>query len=552
MVTDESELIRCLEIISGVGEISAVAGALGKATGSGGGSVARTLIVAFRQEFSSRKGSESRWVDSTDGSVFDQRSVDWDALRAAALHDRADQFVRARVGHLIWDFRPGRDSVSIADAAIEAFVQLSNDAHSKVSDRVLFAGEAGWLARRLKRTEYLDQVRDTFLQLADASAESHDDGLRPDILEKAIDGFLECGGEHSEARTRLEQAIEVHAEHAYVRSELVERLLRLLPMAERAPVAEVEVDRLLQEAGREPALRREHRAREALTLARRFGLAKAQGRAAAVISDIKPEHYSFQTFEVSVPMPAADLAKINSFRDVLASREPRHSWAVWSVAVPTMQPLFDRPAPVMGAMESLVTTTLVSEQGHVTSSITDADGRTMMKHYEQDRDHYEHLYQYCIGPGLRILLNRPDAREALTALLEESPIFTDVGKRRIARAFAAFDDANWDVVLDTIPTIEAGIRNLALKAGVSPYSASGEANQFKTLGGLISDVTDHLEAPRIGRFWALVLTDALGYNLRNDYLHGIKESPTQMEATAVLQVFMQLLYIDTDERGSGG
>lgn len=553
MGADESELARYLEVISEVREIGDVPGALEDAGASVEDVVARSLIVAFRQEFRDRKGLGPQWLDSIDSSVFDADSVDWGVLEAAAQHQLASRYVRAKVGHLIWDHRPGRANLSYADAAIASFIELAADADVERSERISFAGEAGWLARRLNRAEPLEQARQVFLQLADgAGGSTGASEPRPDIFESAIDGFVALGGAKPVASDRLKHAIDLYAEQAHIRSELVERLLSLVPAPERGPVAEAEVDRLLQEAVREPAFRREHRAREALSLARRYGLTGAQGRAAAVINAIKPADYGFHAFELRMTIPASEVAKIQSFRATMSEREPRYSWAIWSIAVPTMQPLADRPAPIMGAMESLATLTLVSDQGHVTSSTTDAADRATMKHYEDDYDRHRGLYQYCIGPGLQILLKRPDAREALGAMIEESPIFSPTGKRRIERAFVAFENSEWDVVLDTIPTIEAGIRQLALKAGVSPYSASGEANQFKSLGGLISDVTDYLETPRLGRFWAFALTDALGHNLRNEYLHGIKESPSQFDATTVLHIFVQLLYIDTAEQENPG
>jgi len=552
MGADESELVRYLEVIAGVRDFGDLPGALEHAGASVADVVARSLIVALRQEFRDQKGLGPQWVDSIDSSVFDADSVDWGVLEAAAQHQLASLYVRAKVGHLIWDHRPGKANLSYADEAIASFIELAADADADRSERISFAGEAGWLARRLNRAEALERVRQVFLQLADGAGGSANAEPRPDIFESAIDGFIALGGAKPEASDRLKQAIDLYAEQAHIRGELVERLLSTIPSPERGPVAEAEVDRLLQEVAREPAFRREHRAREALTLARHYGLTGAQGRAAAVINDIKPADSGFHTFELSMAIPASEVAKIQSFRATMAERDPHYSWAVWSIAVPAMQPFEDRPAPIMGAMESLATLTVVSDQGHVTSSATDAADRAKMKHYEDDYNRYMSLYQYCIGPGLQILLKRPDAREALSAMIEESPIFSRTGRRRIERAFVAFENSEWDVVLDTIPTIEAGIRHLALKAGVSPYSASGEANQFKTLGGLISDVTDHLETPSFGRFWAFALTDALGHNLRNEYLHGIKESPSQFDATTVLHIFVQLLYIDTAKQENPG
>ncbi|MDF2990602.1 MAG: hypothetical protein K0S37_1116, partial [Microbacterium sp.] len=44
-------------------------------------------------------------------------------------------------------------------------------------------------------------------------------------------------------------------------------------------------------------------------------------------------------------------------------------------------------------------------------------------------------------------------------------------------------------------------------------------------------------------FWEFALTDQLGFNIRNDYLHGFLEQLTHLDAVVVLQVLSQMLFL---------
>lgn len=555
MMTDEDELIRLLDLISRIDEIEMVPWALMEKVGANPSAVTRSLIAAFLLDVSDRDDSNKltkpKWVNQMDGQPFDQATVDWDILLSATQHERASRFVHGRIGHLIWDYKPSKSNLVIAGNAISALLQLAADTSIHSLARITFASEAAWLARTLKRDQSTQEALDQFMTIADlAIAAASTPNSQPGVLMKAVEYFLAFQGEKEVAATRLQLGILAYSSYGHIRTDIVQMLISISSPEEKAAIAGIEVDHILSDASEEDGLRREHYARQALDLARKFGLKEAQGKAAAVLGAIKPHDYGLTTVESSIPLPPEEIARFKQLREDLATKDIDWAWELWSELFPPLIPHGERLEPIMGAVDAIVTHATISEQGHVVSSSVTPEQKITRRHYENDRRHYEYLYQFAIGPGLQTLLGRPESLGKINSQVAQSSLFSNKGKARILKAFASFKDCDWDSVADTIPTIEAAIRKLAFTLGISPYSPAGDANQFKTLGGLIGDVTPHLPDSRDGRFWAFALTEGFGYNFRNDYLHGINEEPTQFDATLVLQIFAQLLRLSFDAEPS--
>ncbi len=152
---------------------------------------------------------------------------------------------------------------------------------------------------------------------------------------------------------------------------------------------------------------------------------------------------------------------------------------------------------------------------------------------------YDFIYQ-----AVQDMLARPDALASFRDAANRSPLLTDKGKSRANKAIDSYLAEDWDGVSDTLPTIENAIRTLCLASGINIYSPAGGANEFKTLGGLLVDLATSPEPDvrRFAEYWRFALTDSLGLNIRNDYLHGLDENASQMTATVIMQIYMQLVF----------
>ena len=116
-----------------------------------------------------------------------------------------------------------------------------------------------------------------------------------------------------------------------------------------------------------------------------------------------------------------------------------------------------------------------------------------------------------------------------------------------ARGFEHYFAGQWDeCVLVVLPRIEAVLRQLLQRAGGIVYreEGGGQRGRMKTLG----PVLDNLR-PAMDHDWLvslrIILTEPLGMNLRNDYLHGLVAEPRKDHATLVLLIASYLRLLDT-------
>jgi hypothetical protein len=105
-----------------------------------------------------------------------------------------------------------------------------------------------------------------------------------------------------------------------------------------------------------------------------------------------------------------------------------------------------------------------------------------------------------------------------------------------------------------LPRLEAVIRDMAKKAGIVVYKEPQGRNRggVRTLGALLQELTGVLDES-----WRLhlsnLLTDELGYNLRNLVLHGLMPRVERIEAALLINVacYLRLLRLKESEAASG-
>lgn len=503
------------------------------------------LAVAFAQELTEdteRRNHASTWKERYSGNPTSPTTLDWARLIGACTHPEAPDLIRGYVGLLIWDYKPGRDTRVIAANAVSALLRLGSEQDSDLYDRANATIAATQLAKRLKMTEEIQSGLDGLEGIVAISASFASSAPAHAALYESFRHFVLFGGEVTKIRKFAEQAIGSYSS-ANAKHDLAMLVIQTATVHERADIARNEADRLLKQSPSESGLWKERTARTGLDLAREYGLKDRQGAASRILSAMNLDDYDFKVFERSHVLTDQEKAAIRSSMLKLSSIEAEAAWANWAAVFPRMDALDDREDPPMSALASLVTSVVVSEQGHVSSEASDEQERVKQRHFELDRLHYEWLYRTALEPGIWILLDRKECVEWFDAACERSPLLSEIGAARLLSAMRSFQRRDWIGVADKLPTIERAIREIAILSGVSIYSPAGSANKFKTLGGLIVDVTATLPSPRLGRLWSFLLTEEHGYNIRNNYAHGFVEEVSEFAATALIQVYIQLLLL---------
>lgn len=476
----------------------------------------------------------------------DPRSLDFDALLQAAGSQAASALVRAHIGHLIYSYRTNQTDVGAG--SVDAYLQLASNPDVNRIEQYAFAARAFDIARRLHDMVRQDAVRLRLLSIVDeALAATTPETPEGGTILRALEFFVFCGGSRSEADGRLRAALPHFERDWHLRRELALFLATLQESKDDADQIVAEHLRaLIAQASSRDGFLKESLLRQVLATARARGLRDVAGEASSALAQIRPEDYDFKTSEFSWRLEKETRVQVERFLGLLQTAPAEKAWAIWSSKTPEFLPSSERPPFEFQIADQIATLTEVNRAGHVSFQANSDDDIVRYHHHEDDRRLYEYQFQLVIGPGLLILLNRPECVAALQERVARSSLLTAVGAERVSLAFTAFLGGDLEPTGNVLPTIEAAIRGFAIEAQVSIYNPDGAANVFKTLGGLIRDLTAALgNGARFGRFWDFALTDQLGFNIRNEYLHGFLEQLTHLDATIVLHVLAQLLFLFT-------
>jgi hypothetical protein len=474
----------------------------------------------------------------------DPRAHDFETLAQAAISPAASTLVKAHIGNLVLSYRTNQ--TEIGAGSVDAYLNLASDSQLDRIEQYSLAANAFDVARRLGDETRTDAARARLLTIVDealaATTPEHPEG---GTILRALEYFVFCGGTKGEADARLRRALPLFEDDWHLRRVLAIFLSSLQPTKEESDgILSEHLRALITQATTRDGFMKEALLRQVLATARAQGLRDVAGVASSALAQIRPEDYDFKVSEFSWKLDEETRDQVKQFLELLRSAPPDEAWALWASKTPTFLPSTERPPYEFSVSDRIATLTEINRAGHV-SFQAGSDGEIVRyHHHKEDRRLYEYQFQLVIGPGLPILLSRPECIAALTNRLERSPLFTEIGAERALRAFTAFLEGDAEPAGNVLPTIEAAIRVLAVQAQVSIYNPAGGANVFKTLGGLIADLIPHLgDAERLGRFWEFALTDQLGFNIRNDYLHGFLEQLTHLDAVVVLQVLGQMIFL---------
>lgn len=472
------------------------------------------------------------WDEGLEGLLFD-----------AASHPKASILARAQLGHTLWRLRPSGATRPIAERALIAAIDLGTSPNVEVWERYRFLASALDLARRLDDSERRSQALTALLSAADAVIEPSDiagrgSGTAHDILRL----FLANGGEPSAAVPRIEAAIIEFDNQPRGRTALAILLESTANDNEsRKAIIAAELDRLITEADEHVGLIKDQLLREAQRLARTRGLSEHIRAIGVRLARMEVSDFELKEHDVHVEMPG------EVYRSVLAPFAEGQPAEEGLRSLVGLFPPFT-PAPESrerSVVELIASPVQISSQGLVTHAPSSED--ELKDYWERhDEDTLSQFYVGFLDAALQEVVRREDFMDLVFALLDENDLFTPKGKGRVRRAFEAYIAGDWDVVLDTLPTVEAAIRELARQQDaltINPAGASGTmANQQKLLGGLLESLTITVPAcRRLFRYWEFMFVDQLGWNIRNNYLHGLVEEGTRATAGVLLHIFIQLL-----------
>jgi hypothetical protein len=139
--------------------------------------------------------------------------------------------------------------------------------------------------------------------------------------------------------------------------------------------------------------------------------------------------------------------------------------------------------------------------------------------------------------------------EQLSQLFETDFIRADQADAFV-RTFEHFWAGRFDEAIHiALPRIEAVLRQILARAGGVVYREPRgvEPGGVRPLGTILRDL-EPLMDPGWWRFLWVVLSEPLGLNLRNEYLHGLAELGTRSHAALVLQVAAHLRLLTLEER----
>lgn len=512
-----------------------------------GNQISIAAIVALRQVFRLRDGrllAKPHWIDENTGELSVETALDLPALQALIEASNASPLLAGHIGHLLWSVAPSKVSAGAANGAIEGLKVLAGDASIEPAKRYQFAVQLFHLARRrsndVGREHALSSLR-VALDEAALDAATQANGF---IL--IAEQLFSLGYDRAWLAERLTLMLPALKQDPGPRQQVAILLARCSPL-ERAAVITAELNLELAEAEAQRGFRRQDTLNRILQVAREHGLRDCAGAASKQLAAISVADYDLKEHIIDYTLPDEEFARAEATFELFRDGNPEvELWRRWAGLFPPFVPIHQRDPNPFRLADAIATLQLISPHGHVMFQPDTPDEVALFRFMESDLQHLQYIFATHTQPASAVLFFRPDMIAILHCLIDASPLFSEKGKMRLHSAVIAFKARDWDGVADTLPTIETGFRSIADSLGISIYVPNGNANMFKTLGGLLSEISSQKpELQRLSQFWKFVLTEQLGLNVRNEYAHGIDESPGDFLATCLMQIYVQLLCVTT-------
>lgn len=462
----------------------------------------------------------------------------------------------ARLHDLLWAAHYGAEPVIHATAAIDSYVGATSVEGCREIFTTDFFERALELARSIGDRGRLESVIETM------SAAVRKELLTVDAPSTA-GGFLGklrilAGLDRSERPTDLDELLEI-AERLLTQEPLFLRMdvLEIRELASRGnseainAIRRAEVELLLAEAREEEGLLRTNWLYEALQLASR--IQGADELANEIRREIQAHDAGAGLHEISseVTVPTEEITKLIEW--VVGDDDLEGSLRRFGAWGPPSGTVGDALRHVENLkrdhpMQFLVSRMVVHPEGYPISELASDEAKSA-----HARAQYE-----VMGIGIHALL----AIEAVDSMFERhSPSLAELtdalsgGPIRsaqaevFARAFVHYYEGRWDECVHVaLPRIETIFREMLRSAGGIVYreERGQSVGGVKTLGAILGGLEPLID-PDWWRFLWVLLVEPFGLNLRNEYLHGLVEQPTQQHAVLVLKViaYLRLLRLES-------
>ena len=469
--------------------------------------------------------------------------------------------VVARINDLLWVTRHGSEPHMRARTAVEHYLAAAQSAECYGLSVALSLDRALDLAREINDQDLAAPAFQHATECLRLELRHGEAGRRPGVFMRLLRLLVDLptGDRPSDLGELILIAHRLLEENPTVREglyQLEEALLR----GDQERVAEVQrawAEMLLRHAlQQEDGLARQHWLRRSLEVANnKPGASGMRDAILRHIQEVDPDSYDFVSIPVTIEMPAEQVEAIVEAIVGDDGIAPALERVALARGAPAGDPEETERAVDVAAQE-FVFRQLASR------IILDDERRPILNLTTEEEKRRADVAEH---ETLEILLDAGITQAALDKIAERySPNSAELREFFLseyvdadqADAFARGLEHYWSERFDeslhvALPRIEAVLRKVLAEAGGIVYSAPGASpGGVRTLGLILDDLRPFFGKDHEGWWRSLrtTLTDPLGLNLRNRYLHGLAGQATKLEAAAVLKIaaFLRFVRLSAD------
>ncbi len=463
----------------------------------------------------------------------------------------------ARISDLLWVTRHGSEPHKHARAAVAHYIAAAKSTECDGLSVAQFLDRALELARELNAPDLAAPAIEHIAEYLRDELRHKEAGGRPGIFMRLLRLLVDLPPE--DQPSDLIELIRIgHGlleENPNVREalfELEEALARGNP-EKLAQIQRATAEMLLESAlQQEDGLSRQHWLRRALEVANnKPGASDMQDLIRRHIQEIDPDTYDLVSTPLDLEVPVEQLeAEIDNIvgRDGVGP-------ALYRLAVAFGPPAGD-PAEIEQAVDDAAQQFVFRRL--VGRVVLDDEGKPILY---LDTDEDKRRAGVVEREMLNILFDAGVTQAALDRIGERYSVNADEIREFFlcgyinaeeADAFARALEHYWSGRFDeslhvALPRIEAVLRRILAEAGGVVYREprGSSPGGVRTLGRILKDLRPYFGDDHEGwwRFLRTTLTDPLGLNLRNRYLHGLAGPATKHEAAVVLKIAAFLRFV---------
>lgn len=515
------------------------------------------LVEASREEKRDRLGIFAPRIEWGNGAAFPTPIADIPDEMLAVWEQYADALAAnavatSRLRDLLWVRRFGDQAVEHARRAADAYLELVGVWQSM--SLVECISRALEIAVEINDNGRLESA----IRCAVTAIESEltVDEWRPGISLRLLDRLvsLRSAQRPAELERLLAAADERYGADPFIAQSVSELRAALGTPETRTALAEQQVLRWREEAGRATGITRYAHLQHALGIARTHGLRDLADAVLAEIQAITPDDLDLKPIGTEIRLSSEEVeAEVN--RIAAASTSLEEALALFGIDGPPSGPAAANEALVDELADRHPLTVLIPRQvlGAYSSLIFDA--RKPDEHHRVELAQQEAMrirfWAMMAADQFDRIVERFGAPEAddLARLFTTELIDAEVAARLsdgVARHLAGDEEAALHIL---IPQIEAAIRGIAARAGVTVIkNPQGERpGGVIPLGGILASLKGRMDESW-RRYLANALADPLGINLRNAIAHGLHGPVTRADVIVAVHISCHLRLLGTGSR----